>query len=253
MSPITIGPALAVVLVVLTGLTVLISRWYGQGSGAAPVIAVLRAVVQLAAVAAIIAVVLRSWWLTAAFLTVMLVVAAGTSGHRITGRLRGASWWTLPAICLSVLPVVSLILVSGAVPLQEVSVLPVAGILIGGAMTATSLAGRRIADELDARWNSYEELLALGVPRRPAVRHLGRPVAVQALVPTLDQTRTVGLVTLPGAFVGVLLAGASPWQAAAAQLLVLVGLLLIQSIAVAVTGELIATGRLPAGSRRLVR
>ena len=31
--------------------------------------------------------------------------------------------------------------------------------------------------------------------------------AGQALIPALDQTRTVGLVTLPGAYVGVLLLG----------------------------------------------
>lgn len=35
-----------------------------------------------------------------------------------------------------------------------------------------------------------------------------RPAASDALLPGLDQTRTVGLVTLPGAFVGMLLGGA---------------------------------------------
>lgn len=48
-----------------------------------------------------------------------------------------------------------------------------------------------------------------------------------ALIPGLDQTRTVGLVTLPGAFVGTLLGGASPMEAAALQLVVLVGILLV--------------------------
>jgi len=48
------------------------------------------------------------------------------------------------------------------------------------------------------------------------------------------------LVTLPGAFVGVLVASGSATQAGAVQILVLVGLLLAQSCAVAVTIELIA-------------
>ena len=77
---------------------------------------------------------------------------------------------------------------------------------------------------------------------------MARPAAALALIPGMDQTRTVGLVTLPGAFVGVLLAGASPWQAGATQVLVLVALLLVQAIAVAVTVELIAAGLLPAGA-----
>jgi putative ABC transport system permease protein len=65
-----------------------------------------------------------------------------------------------------------------------------------------------------------------------------------ALVPGLDQTRTVGLVTLPGAFVGMLLGGATPAQAAAVQLVVLVSLLLVQSVAVLVVLELVARDRL---------
>ena len=59
-------------------------------------------------------------------------------------------------------------------------------------------------------------------------------------MPALDQTRTVGLVTLPGAFVGVLLGGGGPVQAGVTQLLVLVSLLAIEAVAVVVTVEVVA-------------
>ena len=49
-------------------------------------------------------------------------------------------------------------------------------------------------------------------------------------------------MTLPGAFVGVLLGGGSPLEAGAAQLLVLVGLLAAQTLAVWTVTELIARG-----------
>lgn len=87
--------------------------------------------------------------------------------------------------------------------------------------------------------------------RRESVSLVTRDAAGLALVPGLDQTRTVGLVTLPGAFVGVLLAGATPLQAGAVQVLVLVALLLVQVLAVAVTVELISAGLLPIGSEPL--
>jgi putative ABC transport system permease protein len=58
----------------------------------------------------------------------------------------------------------------------------------------------------------------------------------------MDQTRTVGLVTLPGAFVGVLLGSGDPLQAAAAQVLVLIGLLAAEGVAVVTTVELVARG-----------
>ncbi len=59
-------------------------------------------------------------------------------------------------------------------------------------------------------------------------------------MPVLDQTRTVGLVTLPGAFVGVLLGGGGPIQAGVTQLVVLVSLLGIEAVAVLLTVEVVA-------------
>ena len=52
----------------------------------------------------------------------------------------------------------------------------------------------------------------------------------------------MGLVTLPGAVVGVLLGGGSAVQAGATQLMVLVALPAVEAIAVAVTIELVARG-----------
>jgi putative ABC transport system permease protein len=155
------------------------------------------------------------------------------------------------AILIGLVPALGAILASGVVPIEPVAILPTAGILIGGAMTATSIAGRRAGEQLTAQRGSYEAALSLGMSRREGVSLVGRDAAGLALVPGLDQTRTVGLVTLPGAFVGVLLAGASPLQAGAVQVLVLVALLLVQVLAVSVTIELISAGLLPIGTEPL--
>ena len=64
------------------------------------------------------------------------------------------------------------------------------------------------------------------------------------MLPAIDQTRTVGLVTLPGAFVGVLLGGGSSADAAASQILVLVGLLAAETSVVVITHRLIGEGRI---------
>lgn len=61
----------------------------------------------------------------------------------------------------------------------------------------------------------------------------------------------MGLVTLPGAFVGMLLTGASPLQAGAVQLLVLLGLMLVQALAVVTVVELVSAGLLSVGERPL--
>ena len=42
---------------------------------------------------------------------------------------------------------------------------------------------------------------------------LAKQAIYSALIPTTDQTRTTGLVTLPGAFVGAIFGGVSPLEA----------------------------------------
>jgi len=237
---IQVGPLLAVVLVALVVVAAGAS-WAGRlAVTRATVTASVRAAVQLAAVSLIIVAVLRSAWLTAAFVATMYVVAAVTAGRRATGGVTGLL--TAVPIAVGVAPVLGLLLASGLVPLRPIAVVPVAGILIGGAMTATGLAGRRALDDLRDRHDEYEARLSLGFPNTVARRDVCRAPAAQALFPALDQTRTVGLVTLPGAFVGVLLGGGGPVQAGATQLLVLIGLLAVETVAVVGTVELVARG-----------
>ncbi|CAM5327147.1 hypothetical protein SCHAM137S_02091 [Streptomyces chartreusis] len=83
-----------------------------------------------------------------------------------------------------------------------IAIVPVTGILMGGALTATVLAGRRSLDEPAQRHGEVEAGLAISFLERDARLEVARGAASDALLPAVDQTRTVGLVTLPGAFVG---------------------------------------------------
>jgi putative ABC transport system permease protein len=239
---VVLGWQLAAVLVLLIVAAAVVVGVGRIGSWRPVVTAALRGVAQLAAVSFVIVLVLRNGWLTAAFVLFMFGVATWTSARRITKARHGR--WAAASIAGGVAPIFALLLATHVVPMEPVAIIPIAGILIGGAMTATSLAGRRALDELVARRGEYEAALALGFTNQDAARLIVRPTAGQALVPALDQTRTVGLVTLPGTFVGILLGGGSPIQAGATQLLVLIALLAIEGIAVLVTVELVAAHRL---------
>jgi putative ABC transport system permease protein len=116
-------------------------------------------------------------------------------------------------------------------------------IVVGNMMTAATLTGRRAYDEIAGSFGSYEAGLALGMTSPEAAFEVVQPTAKEALTPGLDQTRTVGLVTLPGAFIGVLLGGGTPLEAGAAQILVLIGLMAGQAVTSAVLLRLVAAGR----------
>jgi putative ABC transport system permease protein len=186
-------------------------------------------------------VILRTPALAPVYLLVMISAAALTSGRRLQ-RAAGA----IPAAALAIVlgAGVSAATVFGcqAMPFGARTAVPFVAQLIGGSMTATTLAGQRLIDDVKARWDEVEGWLAIGATSRQAVQELVPRAAARALVPALDQTRNVGLVVLPGAFVGLLLGGATPLEAGRIQLLVLVGLLAGETLsAVTVTNVLAGT------------
>jgi putative ABC transport system permease protein len=233
---------LAVVLVLLVATAVAASRVGRLGIGREQAVAAVRAVVQLAVVSLVIAAALADVRLSLAFVALMFAVATVTSTGRV-GAPRAQLPWVALAIAAGVLPVLALVLASGVVPFNGPGIIPVAGIVVGNMMTAATLTGRRAFDEISGSFGTYEAGLALGLTSPEAAFEVIEPTAREALTPGLDQTRTVGLVTLPGAFIGVLLGGGTPLEAGAAQVLVLLGLMAGQAITSAVLLRLVASAR----------
>jgi putative ABC transport system permease protein len=125
----------------------------------------------------------------------------------------------------------------------------VAGVLIGGAMAAASVTGRRLTEHVREDVAGIETRLALGVPVREALSGGVRGAVTTGLVPLLDQTKNVGLVTLPGTFVGLVLGGASPGEAARVQLTVLLALLAVELVAALAVARLVVAGLTAPGER----
>ncbi|MCM1977263.1 ABC transporter permease [Streptomyces sp. G1] len=236
----TLAVALVVLLLAATAVTAVFRLAPDESYGRARevVTAGVRAALQLAAVSLVIGWAVHRTAGLIGFLLLMSAVATRTAGRRITGN--GTWWWAALPIAVPVAPVITALVLTGLLTVPGIAVVPVTGILIGGALTATVLAGRRALDEVAGRYGEVEAALSLGLPPRDAHLEVARGAASDALLPALDQTRTVGLVTLPGAFVGMLLAGASPVQAGTVQVFVLIALLAVEAVSVALTLELVA-------------
>ena len=212
---------LAIALVALTVARVAQRRAVG--------VAAARAAVQLT----VVALALRGVFAAPGFVVVALAVMFGVASWTAARRLRGYPGAGRAVVAACGLGAVVTIGVIYGLPVLDRSVrtlVAVSGIVIGGCMTAATLTGRRLVEGLRQRRDEVEAWLALGATSRRAVQAIARDAAAEALVPGLDQTRTVGLVTLPGAFVGALLGGADAAAAARFQIVVLVGLLCAQSL-----------------------
>jgi putative ABC transport system permease protein len=245
-----LGPALVVVCVVMVIAAALIYWLTALGSLWTVPWAAIRAAVQLAAIAGVLAAALARLWSSILVLAVMFVVASVTAAQR--SRASRGSPLLMVALALGMVAVLPLLLLSGVVPLTGVAVVPIVAIVLGNTMTAVAVAARLALDALNLRAGEVEAALSLGLRERDSRMEVIGQSATNALLPNLDSTRTVGLVTLPGAFVGVLLSTGSAAQAAAVQILVLIALLLSQTCGVAATIELVARGMITRGPRRPV-
>jgi putative ABC transport system permease protein len=235
MSFIPDAAALAVLLAVAVG----VAAAARLGHSAAMARAAGRAVVQLLAVGLVLGLVFRAPGLAPVYLLVMLAAATATSARRLRGA---AGAWPAAALAITAGAATASVVVFScqALPFTARTLVPFVAQLIGGSMTATTLAGQRLLDDVRAGWEQVEGWLALGATSARAVAEPARVAAGRALVPALDQTRNVGLVVLPGAYVGLLLGGATPLEAGRTQLLVLIGLLAAETVAAVTVTRLLA-------------
>ncbi len=226
----------AVAVILLVGIAVLALGLFGARAPWAPATAIVRGVVQLAAISLVLGGVIQSPLWIAVALVVMFAVAVVVASRRL-----GWSWRTLAvtgtSIGAGVAVAAAAVFGAGALDATPRYALAFGAITIGNAMSIATLTGRRLADAVQDHWDEVEGWLALGATTRRSTRDLARRAVAEALIPSIDQTKTTGLVVLPGAFVGAIFGGLSPLEAGRFQIVVLAAIM----AAGAVTAVLVAT------------
>lgn len=203
----------------LVGVAVTISVWQHLGLERSLIWASARAIVQLLAVGAILAVVLSPHvplvvsWLWVGF---MVVFAAETIRRRAP-EVPSARPLALLSLGLACAVTLALLFGLGIFPMNARTVVPLAGMVVGNSLTATVVAARRVVGELSDKRSEVEARLALGQSAHEASRPYVRQALRTATISQIESTKAVGLVFLPGAMTGLILAGEKPIQAVLVQ------------------------------------
>lgn len=185
-------------------------------------IAVLRSFLQLTAVGYVIQAIFDSdsLWLTVALLAAMVTLGAFTARSRARG-VPGALGPLLAALTAAAAVTLGMVLALGVFDAEPRYLVPVGGMVIGNAMTASAVALNRLADEVRGQAGLIEAMLALGATSRQASSGLLTRSLRSAMIPLIDQTKTTGVIAFPGTMVGLLVAGAEPLDAVRLQLVLL--------------------------------
>lgn len=216
---------------VLVAIAMLLSRRERLDLEKDMTIACVRAFVQLMAIGYVIHLIFstKSAFWVVLMIAVMLVFAAVTSARRAR-RLPGSLSLMLIAIGGSTIVTLGLMLVLGIIPTGARYVIPIGGMIIGNSMNVASVTAVRLLEDAHGKRPQIEAALALGASPRQSVQGLVRQAVRLAMVPVIDSTKTTGLVFLPGAMTGMILAGANPLDAVRLQVVVMFMLLAAVSL-----------------------
>ncbi|MCM6776312.1 iron export ABC transporter permease subunit FetB [Nocardia sp. CDC159] len=196
------------------------------------VIAAVRAGVQLVAVGAVLLILFRHTGLPGAlgWVVLMIVIAGQVAGRRGAGLPHAIRSATIGVAFGSVLTL-GVLIGLGIISTQARVVVPVGGMVVSGAMQATGIALRRLHEDARQARPAVEARLCLGLSAREAFLPFRRSALRTALVPAVDSTKVVGLISLPGAMTGLILAGVDPLTAIRYQIVVMYMLLAATALA----------------------
>jgi len=116
-------------------------------------------------------------------------------------------------------------------------VVPLAGMIIGNAMTGITLGATRMVDGIRSRRAEVESALMLGATPRAATRLIVRSSFDAAILPTVNSMVGMGIVILPGMMTGQILSGTSPLIAIKYQIAIMLGILGSVSFSVLILAE----------------
>lgn len=242
-------PALAIGLIALLTITVATRLALRINLAIPTIMATMRGAGQLAIAALIITAAATQWWSTCLVLLAMLLTATITTARSI-GATKKSTAPILGCLGLAGIPPLAILGAVGALPATGIAVIPICGILFGNTMAAHTIFGRRAFSALAEHHDTLEQYLALGIRPATATRQIIHPHIPEGFITGLDAVRTTGIVTLPGAFIGVMLGGGTASQAATAQIVVIFGILCSQSLAVAAQYWCICRGHITAHPKR---
>ena len=232
--PESIGVWDAAASFVLIGIVVGISLWRRLGLERDVLWASVRAGAQLLLVGLFFSAIFSSS-LAMVWAWVWIALMVAISGWIVTRRASEVPDLLVPAvsaILITTAVVLAVIFGLGILELTPVAAVVIAGITIGNTMPSVVLGANRMRESLRDNIGQFEALLALGVDRKNATLHFEQTVITSALTPQIERTKVVGLIALPGAMTGLLLAGTDPVDAVIIQLVVM--FLVLGSVATSV-------------------
>ena len=219
-DPIALRAAQAISAAIVALVVAFIARGQGIHLQREAVIALLRGISQIIVVGLLLTFILEgAQWLSAIVLLAMMLAGAVIAARR-TKHIPGILQVTTRSILVGAGLVIGIMVALGVIDRTPATLIPVGSMLIANAMNTTALTLDRFRAEVEAHTGQIEAGLALGAaPSVVVAPYVGAAVQA-AIIPSINNLRSLGIVWIPGLMAGMVLAGSDPVLAASYQFVV---------------------------------
>ncbi|KMY53748.1 membrane protein [Bacillus sp. FJAT-27231] len=211
---------------VFVGLAILLSNGFKLGLEKDIVIATVRSSIQLLIIGYVLTFIFSADNPFFMVLMILLMILAAAQNivkkkHQIPGLM-----WRVIVTLLTIEAVAMLFLIGlNIIPPAPRYVITFSGMIIGSSMVIANLFLNRLRAEVRNRKEEIAVILSLGGTAGQAMAAILKDVIRASMIPTIESTKTMGLVQLPGMMTGQIIGGADPAEAVRFQLVIVFSLL----------------------------
>ncbi|SDD96261.1 ABC transporter permease [Sporomusa acidovorans] len=170
-----------------------------------------------------------SWWFTFIMIAIMVAFAIYNVVKRvkITMSTELQRMIAVSMVCGSLATAAFFIIVVLQVQpwFNPQYVIPISGMIVGNCMTGVALGANKLCSAIEEKRVVIESSLMLGAAPAQAVREILNDAFDSALLPTMNNMLTMGIVSIPGMMTGQILSGTFPLTAIKYQIGIMLAIL----------------------------
>ncbi|WP_457612034.1 ABC transporter permease, partial [Methanocaldococcus sp.] len=117
--------------------------------------------------------------------------------------------------------ILSLLILTKVITPKPIEVIPLMGMIVGNCLNTIHLCLDKLQDMVKKDKDQIFGMLALGATEWIAIKYSLVNAIRSSIIPILNKTKSVGIIFIPGAMVGLLIAGANPIYAAKIQVVIM--------------------------------
>jgi len=170
-----------------------------------------------------------SWWLTSFMILIMISFAIYNSIKRVkvnmSKELQGIIAFSMVLGALLTATFFIIIVLKVSPWFNPQYFIPISGMIIGNSMTGIALGANKLCSDMEDKHVEIENSLMLGASPVAAAKEIVNNAFDSAILPTMNNMLTMGIVSLPGMMTGQILSGTFPLTAIKYQIGIMLAIL----------------------------